>query len=802
VSSDDKRVSRRRFLEGAATGAALGAIGLGSATTANAATTRPTAQTDIGTGIAGSAEALAAGRPGSVIQYVDTMIGAITDATGDACGKTYPGPVAPFGMVQLGPDTVTGGDNAPGYSADMNTIEGFSFTRMSGVGCYGDLGNLQVMPETGTLVIGRDDAKSPFSKTNETAQAGYYSVLLDRYQVRAELTATLRAGLLRFTFPQATPGRIKVDLTRRIGGNGSHSTAQYVKRVDANTVEGWMECDSSGGGWICGSQSPTYTVYFSMRFDLPSMDFGIWDGAAVYTTLSEHSGTSSGFFVEFPASAGQQVLVKAGISFVSMDNARANLAHDIPAWDFEGAVESARDAWEGALSAVAIEGATPDQQTIFHTALYHALLDPRTVTDLDGTYTGSNHETARAEGFTYRSVFSGWDVYRAEFPLLHVIEPGLIDDEVNSLMAMNETGAVVGLPRWELLGKDTNTMLGDPAVNIICEAYLKGSRGFDAEKAYAMCRAVVLGPQSESNRPGVAGWLANGYDSSSQSLSTSLENAYTDYCVARFAQALGKTADAERLFGSALNYRNLFDTAAGWFRGRNPDGSWMPDGAGCVESNPLQQGWFVPQDVAGLIDLVGGKDNFISQLNQVFVDTPASQMKQWNNYYNHSNEPVHQMSFMFAYAGAPWLTQKWSRFVCDNAYSTGPYGLVGNDDVGQMSAWYVFASAGLYPVAPASGTYVIGSPSFAKATFRIGETGIRLGGRQAGGGRTFSIEAADNSSTNIYVQSATLNGRPLTRAWLTHDEMISGGSLVLRMGPQPNTSWGSSSADAPPSLSS
>jgi predicted alpha-1,2-mannosidase len=297
---------------------------------------------------------------------------------------------------------------------------------------------------------------------------------------------------------------------------------------------------------------------------------------------------------------------------------------------------------------------------------------------------------------------------------------------------------------------------------------------------------VALGPAELSNRNDFQNWTTLGYCVDT-SLSKTLENSYSDYALARFADATGHRADAETLHRTSQNYRNVFNPDVGWFRGRNADGSWMGDQDGCVESNPEQQGWFVPHDIDGLAELLGGRDAFNTRLDGIFAQTPPADMMKWNDSYNHSNEPVHQMAFMFVYSGAPWLTQKWSRYVCEYAYATGPAGLAGNDDCGQMSAWYVLAASGFYPVAPASGIYALGSPLFAEVTYTTSR------------GTRFTVEARHNSDTNIYVQSATLNGRALHRAWLTHEEILAGGRLTLVMGAQPNKSWGSDPRWAPPS---
>jgi predicted alpha-1,2-mannosidase len=772
--------SRRGFLIAGGGAAALAA--LGGTGTAAAAGAAPQGAADPGSG---PATAATASRRRAAVDWINPLTGALTTSPDTACGKTFPGAVVPFGLVQLSPDTVSGGDNGSGYSADMTTIEGFSFLHLGGVGCYGDLGNLQIMPETGDLVTDRDAAKSPFAKSTETAQAGYYGVHLDRYGVTVELTAAERAGIMRCTFDATGTGRLKVDLARRIGFDGSHTVTQQVRLTDPHTVEGAMTADRSGGGWICGN-GPTYTVSFCLRFEQPVTAFGTWDGDQVFRDRHEqHSASdSAGFYAEFPVTAGQQVLVKAGLSFTGVEGARGNLADSLPGWDFDRARARARTAWADAVGKVEARGGTDEQREIFYSALYHTMIDPRISSDADGS-SRFGDGPIRHDGFTQRTVFSGWDVFRTQFPLLTIIDEQTVSDEINTLLALTDSGAVKGLARWELLGTDTDTMVGDPAVNIIAEAYVKGIRGFDADTAYRYCRDVALGPAELSNRNDFQNWTTLGWCVDT-SLSKTLENAYADYALARFAEATGRHDDAAALDRTAQNYRNVFDPDAGWFRGRNADGSWMGDQDGCIESNPEQQGWFVPHDIDGLVELLGGRDAFTARLEAIFERTPPAAMMKWNDAYNHSNEPVHQMAFMFACAGAPWLTQKWSRYVCQYAYATGPAGLAGNDDCGQMSAWYVMAASGFYPVAPASGVYVLGSPLFDEVTFTTSR------------GTRFTVEALHNCAENPYVQSARLDGRPLERAWLTHQEIVSGGRLTLVMGPRPNKAWGSDPRLAPP----
>ncbi len=767
--------------------------------------------------VLGMASALVVGTAGaaSLVDAVNPMVGASTSVEYGE-GKTFPGAATPFGLVQLSPDTITGGDNGPGYSHEHTSIEGFSFTHMSGIGWYGDLGNFLVMPTTGPLKTERgvqsaqDGYRSKFRHETEIAQAGYYAVTLDDYQVRAEATVAAHAGMLRFTFPQSDAARVQIDLARRIGGT---STRQFVKVVDDRTIQGWMKCPPAGGGWGNGDGKADYTIYFYAQFSKPIGKCGVWSAeipagwsrkrediesaqyrkvvaaARVLEGCREQEGDHLGFYSEFSTTNGEPVLVKAGISFASLAGAKENLEHDIPGWDFEGVRGAARAQWERAFAGVAVKGGSEVQREAFATALYHAMLDPRAYSDVNGHYTGADGKLHQAAGFTYRTVFSGWDVFRSQYPLLSLIRPDVVNDTVNSLMQQAELSGNGYLARWEIVAAESGCMIGDPAVSVFAEAYLKGIRGYDVAKAYELCRASVdLAKDNGNHRPQYQqlGFVPD-------SLSCTLENAYFDYCAGRLAEALGKANDARRLLQRSLNYRNIYDKSVGNMRAKRADGSWTKwegatrHGQGCVESNPYQQGWFVPQDVAGLMELMG-KDYFVSYLTEFFEKTPLT--FKWNDYYNHANEPVHHAAYLFTYAGQPWLSQKWARIIMDHAYGAGVKGLCGNEDVGQMSAWYILSALGIHPVSPVDGLYVIGSPLFDEATIELD--------RHYYPGREFTVRNRRPSPQDPYVQSATLNGKPLTRAWLRHAEIAAGGTLELVMGPQPNKSWGSAPSELPP----
>jgi len=768
-------------------------------------------------------------------RLVNPLIGASTSSLSGE-GKTFPGPTTPFGMVQLSPDTITGGpkgpghayegDNAPGYSYDDTTIEGFSFTHMSGVGWYGDFGNLQVMPTTGPMRLdsGRvthpgEGWRSTYRHTNERAEANFYTVRLDDYGIEVELSAAPRAGILRVSFPETDSARIQVNLARRIGGT---STRQYVRVVSDRAIEGWMRCPASGGGWGNGDGNVNYTVYFRMEFSKPLEQFGVWQidvlddafpvrhGLAtsyfqteqyhelirrgqVLDHCAEREGNHIGFFAEFPSLAtGGSLAIKAAISFVSIEGARKNLGHDMPGWDFEDVRRMGQALWDQALSSIQIEGASEDQRRIFFTALYHTMIDPRVISDIDGQYTGADERIHSAGGYAPRTIFSGWDVFRAEFPLMTLLNATLVSDEINSLLTLAQTSKKGYLERWEIMNAYSGCMDGDPAIAVILDAFVKGINAFDGEKAYAACRQTATGTGDATNRPNNDFYLQHGFVP--EQVSWTLDNTYFDWCVGRLAALLGKTDDARIFFARALNYRKIFDPRVGSMRARSANGEWVPwlgktaFGQGCTESNPLQQTWFVPHDVPGLVELMGGEEEFSRQLEDFFERTPPT--FGWNAYYNHSNEPVHHIPYLFVYAGKPWLTQKWVRRILTNAYRNDVNGICGNDDVGQMSAWYVLGAVGFYPVCPGSGVYILGSPLFSRATIHLNKGLYK--------GKVFEIVAEKQSPNHPYIQSALLNGKPLSRAWLRHSEIAAGGRLELILGPEPNFSWATEKANYPP----
>lgn len=739
--------------------------------------------------------------------YVNPFIGASTsmDAGGSyhGLGKTFPGATAPFGMVQVSPNTITGGDNGSGYSDEHTSIEGFAFTQMSGIGWYGDLGNLLVMPTVGKLHTfsgASDDPdkgyRSRYDKSSEEASAGYYAVMLTDYQIKAEATALPHSGMLRFTFPESKESRIQIDLARRVGGT---STWQAVEVINDHTIRGEMECPPEGGGWGNGDGKADYTVYFYAEFSRPFRSHGVWSAdipddwtrkrgdieseryqevvrnARIIPDVTSYVGKHLGFYADFETETGDQILMKSGISFTSMRNAEENLHSEMNAWDFDATLASCRQLWNDALSKISVSGGTEDEKHIFYTALYHTMIDPRVCSDVNGEYMGADKQVHVTDQFSKRTIFSGWDVFRSQMPLQTIINPTLINDQINSLVEIADQSGNNYLERWELLNAYSGCMLGNPAISVLCDAYSKGIRSYDIDKAY----------QYALNTSRMFGNNENGYTPGS--ISHTLEYAYNDWCMARLAEWLGKEADKDVFDRRAGTYTTLYDPDYGWFRTRNEKGEYLPlpeqgrlaEGYGCVESNAYQQGWFVPHDVEGMIKLMGGREKVLADLTDMFEQTPANYL--WNQYYNHANEPVHHVPFLFNRLGAPELTQKWTRDICRNAYKNSVLGLVGNEDVGQMSAWYVLAASGLHPVCPGDQRYELTSPVFERVVFNLDPNYAEE--------KAFVIEAHNNSPENIYIQQATLNGKPYDKCYLIHDDLMKGGTLVLQMGAEPSD-WG------------
>ncbi len=741
------------------------------------------------------------GRKQGLSSYVNPFIGASTsiDAAGvyHGLGKTFPGAATPFGMTQVSPNTITGGDNGPGYSYEHGTIEGFAFTQMSGVGYYGDFGNFLVMPTTGEFytTAGKEDGsfkgwRSRYDKETEKASAGYYSAFLTDYGILAETTASPHGGALRFTYPANGASRIQIDLARRVGGTAME---EFVKVIDDRTIEGWMYCPPEGGGWGHGDGKADYTVYFHAELDHPFANYGFWsadipedmsprrdgmvslpylarvDEADIIRGKDSLQGRHIGFFAEFPTADKEQVTFKAAISFTGLEGARKNFEAEIAGKGFDDLHREAVAMWDRELSKIMVKGGSKDQKTVFYTALYHTMIDPRTFCDVDGKYTGGDgkiHEPG--DYFTKRTIFSGWDVFRSQMPLQTLINPKITTDIINSAITLAEESGNGFYPRWEIANAYSGCMLGNPMLSVIADAVAQGIEGFDLEKAYLYGKNT-----SAHSGNGDIGFAPGG-----QVVSETLEYAYGDWCLGVIADAAGDSEGAEYYRKRGQAYRNVFDPDFGWFRPRNADGTWtelppegrMKEGFGATECNLYQQGWFVPHDPDGLAYLLGGREKALEELRNFFANTPLD--FHWNGYYNHANEPVHFVPFLFNAFGSPAETQKWTRTICANAYRNAVEGICGNEDCGQMSAWYILAACGLHPSCPGNNVYELTSPVFDRIDIQTSRGPVR-------------ITAHGNGPENIYIQKVTLGGKPVTDYHIEITDLKAGSRLEFWLGPVP-----------------
>ncbi|KRA81953.1 sugar hydrolase [Lysobacter sp. Root667] len=764
-------------------------------------------------GIAAAAAPIASDEAGHrAYAAVDPFIG-----TGGE-GHTFPGAVVPFGMVQLSPDTQIKPRKeaygwAAGYRYDDSSIVGFSHTHFSGTG-HSDLGDVLLMPIAGEVRLERGEDGKPgsgyrsrFRHDDEVAQPGYYAVTLDDYGVRAELTATERVGVHRYAFPKGKPAHVLIDLrTSMYDYPGKVLWSRLRLRPDG-TVTGFRETR----GWAPGRQ-----LYFAMRFSRPlsGHQFHDTEQDVIYkgfpppaektpTLRAQIEGRQLVGAFDFADAPGQSLVVKVAISPVSEDSAIANLDAEVPAWDFDGVRAQARASWTQALSAVELDAPEPMRKS-FYTALYHSLMGPSLFMDSDGRYRGPDNAVHQAKGYRHHSTFSLWDTYRALHPLLTLVQPEQRNNDfVNSLLASRRESPYGVLPVWAFHGQETWCMVGYHAVPVIADAYMKGIRGYDADEALqAMVASASYGPYD-----GIAQYMELGYvpiDEEGEAASKTLEYAYDDWTIARMAEAMGRKDVAADFGKRAGNWKHAFDAKTGFMRARKRDGSFREPfdptvsgyGSDYTEGNAWQYSWYVPQDVAGLTSALGGDAKLIDKLDQVFdakVDPKIFEHMEditgLIGWYAHGNEPSHHVAYLYAYAGQPWRTQERLKQIMATQYAPRPDGLAGNDDLGQMSAWYVFTALGFYPVAPASNEYVIGRPFVPRATLNLPN------------GKRFSVIADGLDEAHTYIGRATLNGKPLDRAYLRHDEILAGGELRFTMQAQPDKAWATDPKQRPYSMS-
>jgi predicted alpha-1,2-mannosidase len=700
-------------------------------------------------------------------------------------GHTYPGATVPFGMVQLSPDTrLEGWDGCGGYHYDDSCIYGFSHTHLNGTGVP-DLCDILVMPGTGETRWNNGSDGTPgygshFSHSRETAEPGYYRVQLDDYGITAELTATTRAGMHSYTFPAGQEAHILFDLFHR------DEVVESSIRVISNTqIEGLRRSRS----WA-QDQYVYFVAVFSRPFE--SNEIALDNKVSPGITSAEKQKNIKAIF-HFGKIGGQKILVKVGISAVSTENARLNLLSEIPGWDFAQIRENARKTWNQELSKIEVEGGSDTQKTIFYTALYHTMVNPNTFTDADGSYRGRDGRIHKADGFTNYSVFSLWDTYRAFHPLMTLIDQKRTLDYIRSFLVQYDQGGL--LPVWELNGNETNCMIGYHAVPVIVDAYRKGIRNFDTDKALAAM-------QKSASQPGNAGLKAmeqSGFLSTgdeSESVSKTLEYAYDDWCIAVFAKDMGNDDVYRHYIRRAQSYKNLFDPSSGFMRARSNGGWFSPFDPfevnfNYTEANAWQYSFSAVQDISGLILLNGGRDRLAARLDELFsvssqtTGRDQSDISGLIGQYAHGNEPSHHMAYLYPFVGQAWKTQEMVHRILSTLYRNNPDGLSGNEDCGQMSAWAVMSAMGFYPVTPGTPVYVIGTPWFSKVTLHLEN------------GKEFVIRADHQTDSDFYIQSAVLNGKKYTASFLNHSDIMQGGELSFSMGATPNKTWGSGTGNEP-----
>ena len=708
-------------------------------------------------------------------QFVNPFIGT------DAHGHTFPGASMPFGMVQLSPDTrLEGWDGCGGYHYSDSLVYGFSHTHLSGTGVP-DYCDILFMPTTCKIQLGNGSINpdegyaSRFKHDNEKAAPGFYSTFLDDYNIKVELTTTKRSGFHKYIFPKSDSANIIIDLTHRDKVIGSG-----IKVIGEQEIEGFRRST----GW-----ANDQVVYFVAKFSKPFLKFGIESENKIIQE-KEASSENIKAFVSFNTSDKEEILVKVGISAVSLEGARKNLDTEIPDWDFNRIKQEAKEAWNKELQKIYAEGGTLEQKTTFYTALYHSFLVPNLFMDVDGQYRGRDFKIHSAERFDYYTVFSLWDTFRGEHPLFTLTQKKRTVDFIKTMIAQFEQGG--RLPVWELAANETECMIGYHSIPVIVDAYMKGIRDFDAEKAFEAMKY-----SAELDHFGLKSYKEYGYipaEDEAESVSKTLEYAYDDWCIAIMAKELGKMDDYERYMERAQSYKNIFDPTTGFMRAKM-NGRWFEPfdprevNFNYTEANSWQYSFFVPQDINGLVEMVGGKEKFVERLDQLFSESSETTGREQSDItgligqYAHGNEPSHHMAYLYNYVGQPWKTQLRTRQIMDELYNDKPDGLCGNEDCGQMSAWYVMNAMGFYPVTPGDQAYSIGSPLFEKVTLNLEN------------GKIFKVITKNNSSLNKFIQSAKLNGNDYSKTFITHKDIINGGELILEMGPAPMLSWGTKEQD-------
>eukprot|EP01118_Nematostelium_gracile_P010277 TRINITY_DN3522_c0_g6_i1.p1 TRINITY_DN3522_c0_g6~~TRINITY_DN3522_c0_g6_i1.p1 ORF type:complete len:737 (-),score=111.04 TRINITY_DN3522_c0_g6_i1:1224-3434(-) len=701
--------------------------------------------------------------PGNFTQFVDPYIG-----TGGH-GHVFLGASVPFGAVQLGPTNRSEGwDWCSGYHYSDSTIVGFSHTHLSGTG-IGDLGDISVLPAV-------DDKLALYTHDKEVVKPGYYGVRMSPSNIHAELTASERVGFHRYTFPASTSAKIKINLRKGIGWDLATDT--YIKQINDTTIAGYR----FSRGWARDQR-----IYFTAIFSKPFEKFVASDSSAVLKG-TEFRGKKLVATAYFKTSDQEQIQMRVGISPVSMENAALNIQAEIPGWNFDEIVNMADAAWNKELAKLDVKTSIMKDKRNFYTALYHTMIAPSTFNDHNGDYRGTDKKVYKNADFINLTTFSLWDTYRAAHPLYTLIQPKRVNDMMKTMLAIYQQQGK--LPVWHLMGNETNTMVGNPGIIVVADAVLKGFK-FDHELAFEAMKKTAMLDERGLNFVKKLGYIPA--DSTVESVAMGLEYSIADWSIAEVARKMKKTTDYNYFHKRGLNYQNYFDKQTQFMRAKVGPNKWRTPfdpirsihrSDDYTEGNAWQYTWLVPQDPAGLIKLMGGTAPFTKKLDSLFIveghlgDEASPDISGLIGQYAHGNEPSHHITYLYAYAKQPWKTAKHVRHILNDLYTDAPDGLSGNEDVGQMSSWYIFSALGFYPANPISGQYVFGSPLFDEATINLES------------GKKFNIKVQNNSPENIYIQSVSLNGKTLNSIFLKHEEITKGGNLTIIMGSQPSKTWG------------
>ena len=734
-----------------------------------------------------------------LVKYINPIIGTAR------MGHTFPGATVPFGSIQLSPDTDTIPHNVngkyqkdvykycAGYQYEDPTIVGFSHTHFNGVG-HSDLGDLLMMPTTGALQLNPGTADHPengfrskYSHTTEKAEANYYSVLLEDHNIKAELTTTTRVGVHRYTFPQSDKAHIILDMVYNIYNYEGKNVWSYVRVLDDSTIVGYRQTN----GW-----AKNRTVYFALKFSKPFKQYGyknfsknetyggFWRRFDLNHNFPEISGHDLRLYFDFDTKDGEAIISKMAISPVSCHNAIENMQTETPGWDFDAIKSAGQNLWEKELERIQIKTATEDQKINFYTAMYHSFINPTVYSDVNGQYKGNDQQVHQANGFTNYTTFSLWDTYRAEHPLLALIQTKRANDMIQSMLAHFDQSSIGMLPIWSHYANDNWCMSGYHAVTVLSDAVVKGINTFDANRALE----AALKTSNNSYYDNITTYKKLGFipdEKSGTSVSTTQEYSFDDWSIAQMAKKLGKEDIYQEYMKRSQSYKQLFDPSIGFMRPKSEKGIFRKtfdpletDGEGFIEGNSWNFTFYVPQDPMSLIQLMGGEKRFIQRLDSLFtMPLPDKYFEHTEDIskdglignYVHGNEPSHHVPYLYNYTSQPWKTQEKVRMILKSQYHNGQAGLGGNDDCGQMSAWYIFGSLGFYPIAPGSDVYAIGSPSIQEATLTL-ENGKQL-----------QILAKNQSEKNVFVKKVTLNGKIIKTPFLHHKDITDGGVLIFEM---------------------